>query len=479
MDKNVFLCAKIISEMTSRLTDITKLLLAATLFFCNQTLSKAQSFQPNNLEQRLVEWLKVPITNSYSCVDDSVHGKLYFPEERTGMDYFYAQLDSMLFGFENSVNVLHIGGSHVQAGDFSGRMRENFTRWGETTIGQRGMIFPFKVLKSNGPWNYYVTYSGEWNISRNVSQAPDAALGLSGAAAIARDAYDTISFDFRDDRRWAFSQIRVIGTPSDSSVNPIIICGTDTLHCSFLEEKTESYIFDLDEEKTTFSLAFEGLKPVVKKPMAKSKKKTKTKAKKEPPVLLDTIPHFTLRGILPISERDGLTYSESGVNGAAVPSWLRCSKFEQDLSLLPPDLVVFGIGINDANVPEKDFLPEEFKENYRTLIKRIRSVSPRCSFIFITNNDCYLSLPRVRKKFNPNTKIIHQAFLDLAKEYSCPVFDVYSIMGGYKSSEKWLKEGLMKKDHIHFTRDGYYLLGDLLYNAIVEDYFVTRNESTH
>lgn len=393
-------------------------------------------------EQKLISWLKVPQQTQYTCVNDSVYGRLIYPGERSGMEHFYTRLDSMLTDGCN-VNILHIGGSHVQAGDLSGQIRSNFSRLGETTISDRGIIFPFKVLKSNGPYNYYVQYSGDWGKSRCASKEPDVELGLSGAAAIARDTLDSISFDFRGDTRWAFNRLRVIGEASSSRVYPIIISGTDTLNYIYKDEKNEGYIFDLGEEKTTFQLAFKGLDSA----------------------------QFVLRGILPMNDREGVVYTESGVNGAAVPSWLRCPKLEQDLSLLPPDLVVFGIGINDANVPVKDFDPEVFKSDYRTLIRRIQSVSPNCSFLFITNNDCYLSLRRKKKVHNPNTAKVQQAFMDLAREYKGCVFDVYSLMGGLKSSDKWLKQGLMKKDHIHFTREGYQLLGDILYNSIIDDYF--------
>lgn len=396
-------------------------------------------------EQKLIEWLKAPVPTSYSCVNDAEHATLVYPGERTGMDHFYSRLDSMLSDGCN-VNILHIGGSHVQAGDLSGQIRSNFSRLGETTIGDRGLIFPFKVLKSNGPWNYYVTFTGDWGRSRNVSQLPDVELGLSGAAAIAKDINDSITFDFRGDTRWAFSRLRIIGEASSPEVFPIIISDNDTISYTYKDEKNEGYEFDLGEEKTKFTIAFKGLDSA----------------------------QFVLRGILPMNDREGIVYSESGVNGAAVPSWLRCSKFQKDLFLLPPDLVVFGIGINDANVPVKDFNPEEFKANYRTLIRRIQEVNPKCSFLFITNNDCYLSLRRKKKTFNPNTEKVQKAFMDLATEYKGCVFDVYALMGGFKSSDKWLKQGLMKKDHIHFTRDGYQLLGDLLYNSIIDDYFARK-----
>lgn len=396
----------------------------------------------------------MPANNQYTCVNDSLYGSLVFPGIKDGMLHFYSRLDSMLDDGGN-VNILHIGGSHVQAGDLSGQMRFNFSRFGENTIGNRGLIFPFKVLKSNGPWNYYVQFTGDWGKSRCVSQEPDVALGLSGAAAIARDKKDSVSFDFRGDTRWAFSKIRIIGESSSSDVYPFIIVDSDTIYYSEKETSPEAYIFDLGNERTTFQIAFRNV------------------SEQTP---------FVLRGVMPLSEREGITYSESGVNGAAVPSWLRCSKFTQDLTLLPPDLVIFGIGINDANVPVDEFDPEVFKSDYRNLIKRIQSVSPNCSFLFITNNDCYLNLPRRKRRgrkktFNPNTVKVQQAFMDLAKQYNGCVLDVYSLMGGLGSSDKWLKENLMKKDHIHFTREGYQLIGDIMYNAIVEDYFINHRKA--
>ena len=43
-------------------------------------------------------------------------------------------------------------------------------------------------------------------------------------------------------------------------------------------------------------------------------------------------------------------------------------------------------------------------------------------------------------------------------------------MGGKDSVGRWRDAGLVKKDRLHFTPEGYVLLGDLLYNAIVDDY---------
>ena len=58
----------------------------------------------------------------------------------------------------------------------------------------------------------------------------------------------------------------------------------------------------------------------------------------------------------------------------------------------------------------------------------------------------------------------------LAEEYDGGVIDVFALMGGLGSTEKWIKQDLMKRDHIHFTKEGYELIGNIIYKAIAEDY---------
>ena len=43
-------------------------------------------------------------------------------------------------------------------------------------------------------------------------------------------------------------------------------------------------------------------------------------------------------------------------------------------------------------------------------------------------------------------------------------------MGGYGSMQDWTAAGLGQSDKIHFTPEGYRLLGDLLFNAIMDCY---------
>ena len=72
--------------------------------------------------------------------------------------------------------------------------------------------------------------------------------------------------------------------------------------------------------------------------------------------------------------------------------------------------------------------------------------------------------------YNPNTLKVEQAFIELAEEYGGVVWNLFRVMGGPGSSKEWVAQGLMQTDRIHFKREGYEILGDLLYNAFVLDY---------
>ena len=113
---------------------------------------------------------------------------------------------------------------------------------------------------------------------------------------------------------------------------------------------------------------------------------------------------------------------------------------------------------------------DKFKENYRRLMRLIRAQSPDCAFIFITNNDSYRYIRR-GMTYNWNTPTVQKAMFELAEEAGAAVWDVYDIMGAKKDCVlKWRDTGLVKPDKLHFTQEGYVLLGDMLYNAIIDDY---------
>ena len=366
---------------------------------------------------------------------------LYFPGQHNRFETLYRKIEHIRKGGDGVVNILHVGGSHVQAGVLSHRLRSNFSQIMPERPKSRGLMFPFRAIRTNAPADYEFTASGSWKSSRCLEFSPSYSLGMSGAAAVATS--EDCSLYLSVDEAYAFQRLRVLGEAIGGAVCPIVVTAeADTLRS---EQVGKDFLFAFSKPAKECTIIFDGLK------------RDSTS--------------FAMHGVWPEHDGVGIVYTESGINGAAVPSWLRCKNFAEELGrLCPPDLVIFGIGINDANVPASRFSAETFKANYRQLINNILSVNPNTAFLFITNNDCWLRTGRRRHGFNANGSVVEQAMTELAQEFNGAVFNQFQVMGGLGSSSEWVAAGLMNRDHVHFLSPGYRLMADLIYNAFVQDY---------
>ena len=387
---------------------------------------------------------KAEIAQQPPCVHVDRAG-LHFPGSRDAQDHFYGLLDSLMAGSGRSVNIWHVGGSHVQAGHFSYRLQERLTTMADSLKGERGFIFPYRIAKTNSDKSFRTSFTGEWLSAMAASTHKDLnpRFGIMGIAAQTSDSLATvgIGLNISADTLWRFNRFRILGYASSPDVRPYLVSGADTLDF-VIDTETQSYLFDLPAETDTVTIGFHI-------PQGQS---------------------FTLTGTEPISGRKGINYYCSGVNGARLTTWLeQCPDLPRDLQLVKPDLAIFAVGINDSACKAVDFKPEIFKENYRRLIRLIREQSPDCAFVFITNNDSYRYISR-GMTYNHNGPTVQKAMFELAKEYGAAVWDVFDIMGGKDSVIKWRNAGLVKSDRLHFTQEGYVLLGDMLYNALVDDY---------
>jgi lysophospholipase L1-like esterase len=395
--------------------------------------------------QRNREDIRIVAVPEYDFIDYG-HNTIQVPGgDSLRLNRFFQKIDTLLQAGDGRINVLHIGGSHVQADLFSHEVRQNLDIVNGEFQTPRGLIFPFAVAKTNNPANYRVRYSGEWKAARNVQKNREIPLGMSGMAVYTSDpeAQITVLLNPDENRRWEFTQLRLLGGTEDDSngVTPVLYLNEDTIS-GHLDLITKSYLFDLPEPDYAFSIGF---------------------------IQTDTVAHrFIVYGFIPEKETPGIVYHAIGVNGASVASYLQSENFEEELPLLNPDLIIFAIGINDA--ASRNFTQESFCRDYKALIEKIERVNADCAYLFITNNDSYRKVSRRKYQVNPNGPIARKAFYRLAKEHQGGVWDLFSIMGGLRSMQKWQNAGLAKRDKVHFTQEGYLLIGDLFYNAFVDYY---------
>jgi lysophospholipase L1-like esterase len=388
---------------------------------------------------------------TYRFINYSMN-KIQIPGDSSRLRLFYRKIDRLLKEGEEQINILHIGGSHIQADIFSHQVRRNLEAINFRFQTPRGFIFPFSVAKTNNPTNYKVTYTGKWANVKSVQYNREISVGMGGIAVYTNDPEASIHITLNPEEysgRWRFDRLRLLGYTEGESeagtVEPVLYDGDCLIKPSF-DFISNSYLFELPESVDSFRVAF---------------------------IQKDTVPHtFILTGFIPEKETPGIVYHSIGVNGASVPSYLGSEFFEDELPLIMPDLVIFEIGVNDAS--NSGFKADSFIHNYNMLISRIKHVLPDCAFIFITNNDTFKRVKRRTYRVNSNGLIAKEAFFKIAEENQGGVWDLFSIMGGLKSMQTWQKNGLAKTDKIHFTKPGYELLGNLFYNALI-DYYLQNN----
>ena len=371
----------------------------------------------------------------------------HYPFVRTDLNYlqkpggtapefyhFCRKLDTLLFTGGGDVRILHVGGSHVQGGTLSDRLRRNFLNLRYGITGGRGLVFPFSAAHTNTPVSYNSSYMGNWE-SVNCLKPGDEALGLTGMAVMAQDTSARVIIDLvlREkqllQQRYTFNKVDVLGS---GTLEPILLLnGRDTLRGVGTAGLRH---FDLPYYMDWIQLAFTGRGT------------------------------FSLRGLYLDKPGGGFSLSEAGVNGASTGSWLKCDLWEQELRRVMPDMVIFSIGIND--IQGADFDVRRFKANYRELVRRVHKVNPRCAILFSGINDSWR-----RRENNRHTEAVEAAFRDLAKEFHAVFWDWYQVMGGSGSMALWEQAGLAQADKVHFTPNGYRLVGDLLFDAIMDEYY--------
>lgn len=443
----------------------------------------------------------------YQCVELEANKIEYFGDS-TKMRQFYAKLDSLALFGDTKINIVQIGGSHVQADMFSNRLRLNFAQMLPGFGASRGAIFPFRAAHTNNPQNYSISFEGEWRRSQNSRPPICDTIGIMGYSITTDEREASITFKLNSDNtEWRYNRLRLLAKMSNHNMVPLLVVGGDTI-TPLLEEGSDSYIYNLqamcdsgkiivgewnreemicgsDSMDIELSINEEDSIELGESELSENELMVCDNGLESGTIIAqegeeehndkeEQEGEFTIMGILPENDYNGITHHALGVNGASLVSWLRCEKFEEQMRYIKPDLAIMAVGVNDANMSTGDFSKEVFKIRYRKLLQKIYSTNPNCAVIFVTNNDCIWRVGRRVKGANRNSAVVATAMKELAKEEGATVWNLYEIMGGLGSINRWRDAGLANRDRIHFLMPGYNLLGDLLFNAIINDWLYNK-----
>jgi lysophospholipase L1-like esterase len=351
---------------------------------------------------------------------------------------FYKKIDELREGKRKKVTVVHFGGSHIQAGFWTEVLMDGFQSIGNFSGGGT-FIFPFKIVKTNSPHFFKSFTTGKW-IRKRSALAKEMCdnLGMAGMAGITNDSANTFGFNLlKNNHHQKFNSLRVYHNFNPSFEFSIADqTGLHFVRNDFKKNGYSEFYFESYIDSVNFNLV-----------------------RKD-----SIIPDFMLRGFSIENDNPGFYYAAIGVNGASASSYLRCQEFVNELATIPPDLVILSLGVNDTH--DANFSKQKFIENYDSLITLVKTASPNCTFLFTTVTDNYMN----RKTSNKRPIKAQEAMYELMEKHNTAVYDLYAVMGGYKSIYKWQKAGLAAKDKVHFNGRGYSVLANLMFDAINRSY---------
>jgi len=391
--------------------------------------------------------LKAPHKFSYHKIDSFVkidnpyirfnQNKIEFPAgESPNFTHFANQYRTLLKNKDRQLFIYHIGGSHIQADLYTHKVREHLDTLRGSTQAPRGLIFPFATLGYSYPFNYKVEYTGKWE-GRRASQNHKEKMGLLGFYASTEDSLVRIKI-FKNQnsiKTLQHNQVRLFSNLHSN--HKIEFPNRNITETTINTQKNyQEFRFQKQNDTLLFNVHTNGKK-------------------------------FTIYGLELMNNNPGIIYNTIGINGASFTTYESCENFEIELSARTPDLFVISIGTNDANVSKGNFDKQQYYQKYKNMIDLVLKIQPKCAILLTVPNDAWY-----KKKYpNPNVQLTQEVIYKLAKEYKLGVWNLYNIMGGFNSSSKWLENGFMHSDKVHFSLEGYKLKADLFIVAL-EKYMV-------
>lgn len=409
---------------------------------------------------------------------------------------FLQKLDSVETTKKNKVRIVHIGDSHIQADLFSGKMRSLLQdKFGN---GGLGFSFPHNLASTNG--NHYIKYTSTISFlsQRNTKPNDGKPIGLSGIALYTDNNDFVIELNVRD-KSYAFNTIKVVApikgnfNLAKTSKNIVIESSKPKViyhkiksgeALSIIADKYNCSVSEIKKANNLRSNTIQAGK-TLRIPTDEKEPVKITKSEFIPLTLFedknsynyyseerldkiyitsnDKTTDFSLNGLLLENNNSGVVYSAIGVNGAKASDYLKYSLFFEQLKAIEADLVVVSLGTNESF----DKLETEgFYTQLEEMLLSIRKQNPKVEILLTTPP------PSLFQRKYPNTFAASytKAIVDFAEKNNYAVWDMYKNMGGLYSVNSNAKKGLMSKDKVHYSKQGYELQGELFFKALMETY---------
>ncbi len=149
--------------------------------------------------------------------------------------------------------------------------------------------------------------------------------------------------------------------------------------------------------------------------------------------------------------------------GTKYSDYNELAELDAQLKSEQPDLVIISLGVNDAASGSAE---TNFSQKIDHLISKIKKLSPGSSILITTPSDA-LKYDKAKGIYAPihDLKNVVDMLVQYSNTHSIAYWNLYQIMGGQYSINRWVEKKLAQPDRIHFTDKGYEILADWLFTA--------------
>jgi lysophospholipase L1-like esterase len=354
----------------------------------------------------------------------------------SALDPFYQKLYDLKKNDTGTVSVVHIGDSHIQAGFFSGTVRDEL----QNAFGNagRGLVFPYQLAGSNAPADIMSSSGVRWDFNRLAHPELLVTPGISG-------------FGMESDA--AGAGFHLFLRPDEHGIQEF------NRMTFFLDnDSSNTWMVQPDNSDTPYLLLKEAKDTIAFPTIALSNSASGFQM-----LSLPSENKKRFYGVSLGNSRSGVIYHSIGVNGARYDQYNIAPLFWKQLPALHADLYIISLGTNEAQ--RAAFARVAFEEELIEFIGRLKAASPGAAILITTAPDSYKG-----RSSNKVLKQLNDALTSYCNKNNIPVWDLYRITNGYGSAYSWARRGLMSRDRIHFTADGYRLQGGLLFSALAKGY---------
>lgn len=373
----------------------------------------------------------------------------YISGDSSALMPFFSKLQRIASGENEQAVIVHIGDSHVQPGQISATLRRSLQK--QYGNAGRGVIFPYRVAKSNGPDGYASAADTPWIASRLAAPRQTLPTGISGFTLWSDKPSPSFRIKVLDPQIFGNEEnlATIYHDDSDTSMPFTLLNSNDSTPCP----KIEPFL----PGQSSFRISGSPDEMVFRANRTK-----------------DSLQSATVYGITITSDAPGVVLHTIGVNGATFSNYLNSKYFTDHLATLQPDLIILSLGTNEAAA--RTFNADSLWATLDSLTSVFKRKGIEAGILFTTPPAIYKGYRKNRRthyKPSTNAALVRETILSYAARRGYASWDWYTIMGGKQSMAKWKAKHMTDRRYIHFSPKGYSIQGVLLNEAfqrLLEDF---------